>query len=184
MHKFFKLNKIIIQIFFSYLLLTAPVQSLEKIYKADTLSNYFSGVVALNSKKYDESYNFLRKLEILGETHSKYSKSFVETLVNNSKINEAFRYGMSLKKKNSNIYESDVVITSKLIKNENFNKAYDHINLLNNKDDYSELQNLIYQVILNWVKIEKFNLGLDEAKKFSGRQVQNIKILTKLMMFF
>ena len=71
---------------------------------------------------------------------------------------------MLLKKKNSNIYESDVVITSKLIKNENFDKAYDHIILLNKKDEYSELQNLIYQIIFNWVKIGKLNLNLEEAK--------------------
>ena len=164
MYKFFKLYKIIIQIFFLYVLLSASAQSLEKIYKADTLSNYFSGVMALNSNKYDESYNFFRKLENLGESHSKYSKSFIDTLVNSSKINEAFRYALLLKKKNSNIYESDVVITSKLIKNENFDKAYDHIILLNKKDEYSELQNLIYQIIFNWVKIGKLNLNLEEAK--------------------
>ena len=38
---------------------------IEKIYKADTLSNYFSGVMALNSNKYEKSYNFFRKLENL-----------------------------------------------------------------------------------------------------------------------
>ena len=99
------------------MLLQACCQKPRKIYKADTLSNYFSGVMALNSNKYDVSpIIFFRKLENLGESHSKYSKSFIDTLVNSSKINEAFRY--ALLKKNSNIYESDVVITSKLIKNE------------------------------------------------------------------
>ena len=184
MYKFLKLNKAIIQIFFLYILFTNSVKSLEKIYKADSLSNYFSGVVALSSKKYDESYNFLKKIDSLGETHSKYSKSFIDTLVNNSKINEAYRYGVLLKKKNSNIYESDIIITSKLIKNGNFDKAYDHIILLNKKNEYSELQNLIYQIIFNWVKIEKLNLNLYEAKKVFQNSSPKYKNINKINSVF
>ena len=44
--------------------------------------------------------NFLKKLENLEDKHTIYSKSYIETLVNNSKINEAFKYSKKLKKKN------------------------------------------------------------------------------------
>ncbi len=168
-----------------YILLTTPTLSLERIYKSNSVSNYFSGLIALSSNKYDESYNFFKKLRNLGESHSKYSESFIDSLVNNSKINEAFRYGMILKKKNLNIYESDIVIVSKFIKNEDFNRAYDYLISLNKENDYSELQRLIHQNLFNWVKIEKLNLNLKDAKtvfKSSSQKYENINKINEVFL--
>ena len=100
MLKFFKLKKLLLQTLFLYIfLLTSSGVSLERFYRGESVSNYFSGVVSLNDNKYKESYDFFKNLESLEDDHSQYSKSYIETLINNSKINEAFRYSKKLKKK-------------------------------------------------------------------------------------
>ena len=52
----------------------------------------FQALISLQNNKYKESYNFFKKNENLEDNHFEYSKSYIESLVNNSKINEAFKY--------------------------------------------------------------------------------------------
>ena len=149
MNKFFKLKKLILQTLFLYIFLfTSSSMSLEKYYKSEFVSNYFSGIISLHNNKYKESYNFFKNLENLEDNHIRYSRSYLESLVNNSKINEAFRYSKKLKKKRINFFQSDIVIISKYIKNDNFLKAYNYINSIN-KTNYTPLQELISQIIFS-----------------------------------
>ena len=125
MNKFFKLYKVILQIFFLYcFVLTNSSISLEKIYKGDSVSNYFSGIIAFKEHKYGESNNFFRNLQNLENHHSKFSQTYIESLINNGKINEAVKYADKLKRKKINFFSSDIVVISKFLKNEEFNKAY------------------------------------------------------------
>ncbi len=165
MNIFFKLNKLILQTLFLYvLLLTNSSQGLEKYYRGDSLSNYFSGLISLQSNKYKESYDFFKKLENLEDNHFKYSKSYLESLVNNSKINEAFRYSKKLGKKEMNFFHSDIVVMSKYLKNENFSKLDGYLETIK-KDDYTPLQELISQIIFSWTKVETLKLTYDDSKK-------------------
>ena len=54
MIKFFKLKKLIFQIIFLIFIFTNNLASIEKIYKGESLSKYFSGVVALNENNQDD----------------------------------------------------------------------------------------------------------------------------------
>ena len=165
MLKFFKLKKLLLQTLFLYIfLLTSSGVSLERFYRGESVSNYFSGVVSLNDNKYKESYDFFKNLENLEDDHSQFSKSYIETLINNSKINEAYRYSKKLKKKGMNFFQSDIIILSKLIKNNNFDKAYDYMSSIS-ENNYPTLQELINQIIFSWIKIEKSNLNFSEANE-------------------
>ncbi len=165
MLKFFKLKKLLLQTLFLYIfLLTSSGVSLERFYRGESVSNYFSGVVSLNDNKYKESYDFFKNLENLEDDHSQFSKSYIETLINNSKINEAFRYSKKLKKKEMNFFQSDIIILSKLIKNNNFDKAYDYMSSIS-ENNYPTLQELLNQIIFSWIKIEKSNLNFSEANE-------------------
>ena len=99
MIKFFKLKKLIFQIIFLIFIFTNNLASIEKIYKGESLSKYFSGVVALNENNYRDSYNFFKNLESLENTHSRYSIAYIQSLVNNFKMNEAYRYSLQLKER-------------------------------------------------------------------------------------
>ena len=163
MSKFFKLNKLILQTFFLYIfILINSSIGLERYNDGVSISNYFSGVISLQDNKYKNSYEFFKTLENLEDKHTIYSKSYIETLVNNSKINEAFRYSNKLKKKGMSFFFSDIVTISKFIKNGNFNKANNYFNSTENRK-YTPLQDLISQIIFSWVKIEESKLNYNEA---------------------
>ena len=95
--------------------------------------------------------NFFKNLENLEDNHLRYSKSYIESLVNNSKINEAFQYSKKLKKKKLNFFHSDIVMISKFIKNNNFNKADKYFASIEN-NNFTPLQELINQLIFSWIK--------------------------------
>ena len=185
MNNFFKLNKLILQIFFLYIvLLTSPGISLEKYYKGDSVSNYFSGILSLQNNKYKESYNFFKKLENLEDNHFEYSRSFLETLVNNSKINEAFKYSKKLQIKKINFFQSDLVIISKYVKSNDFEKANNFLTTIN-KNKYISLEELMSQIILNWVQVKKFDLNYYEANekfKLISPQYENIKKINNIFL--
>ena len=185
MNKFFKLNnKILKIIFFCFFLFSNQAKSIEKIYSSDSLSNYFSGVIALDNNQFKDSYNFLRKIENLKDSHSNYSKSYIESLINNSKFNEASRYVNALSKKKLNFYESDIVAVSKLIKNYQYNRAYDYFISLD-QEEYTDLEILIYKIILSWIKVEKFKLNLLESQttfKSLDNRYKNIKDINNVFL--
>ena len=185
MNKFFKLKKIIIQTLFLYIfLLTSSTIGIEKYYREDSVSDYFSGIISLQDNKYRDSYNFFKNLENLENTHSKYSKLYLETLVNNSKINEAFKFSLKLKKKEMNYFQSDLVVISKFLKNGNFLKADDYLTLTNGKN-YTQLQALLGQIIFSWTKIEKSKLNFTEAQnvfKLINPKYKNIKKINNVFL--
>ena len=185
MSNFFKLNKLILQIFFLYIvLLTGSSNSLEKYYRGDSVSNYFSGILSLQDYNYKKSYNFFKKLGNLEDNHFEYSISFLETLVNNSKINEAFKYSKKLQIKKKNFFQSDLVIISKYIKSKDFQKANNLLTRIN-KNNYTSLEELMSLIILNWVQVEKFNLNYYEANekfKLINNQYENIKKINNIFL--
>ena len=185
MSNFLKLNKLILQIFFLYIvLLTGPGDSLEKYYRGDQVSNYFSGILSLQDNNYKESYNFFKKLENLEDNHFEYSRSFLETLVNNSKINEAFKYSKKLQNKKMNFFQSDLVLISKFINSKDFQKANNLLTTIK-KNNYTSLEKLMSLIILNWVQVEKFNLNYYEANekfKLISPQYKNIKKINNIFL--
>ena len=101
MNNFFKLNKIILQtLFLIVFFYSTALQGLEKVYKGEKVAKYFSGVISLISDDYEKSYHFLKDLKNIEDIHSNYSRAYINSLVNNSKINEAFKFSTDLKKKN------------------------------------------------------------------------------------
>ena len=158
--------------------------SLEKYYERESVSNYFSGIISLQDNKYKDSYEFFKTLENLEDNHFTFSKSYIESLVNNSKINEAFRYSNKLKKKEMSLFLSDIVMISKFIKNGNFNKANEYFKSIENKK-YTPLQELISQIIFSWIKVEDLKLNYNESLevfKLINPRYNNIKRINNVFL--
>ena len=85
-------------------------------------------------------------------------------MVNNSKINEAFKYSKKLKKKGINFFQSDLVILSKLVKNNNFSEA-DEYNISTRRSHDTPLQELLSQIISGWIEVENSKLNYNDAQK-------------------
>ena len=71
---------------------TAYSKNVNKIYKSENVSNYFSGVLSINNEGYLSSYNYFKKIKGLEDNHYRYSQIYLNSLVNLQKISEAFKY--------------------------------------------------------------------------------------------
>ena len=186
MNNFFKLNKIILQtLFLIVFFYSTALQGLEKVYKGEKVAKYFSGVISLNSDDYEKSYNFLKDLKNIEDIHSNYSRAYINSLVNNSKINEAFKFSTDLKKKKLNFFQSDLILIVKLIDNQQYDKAFTQLNTINQKNNKTALQELLIKTILSWIKIEKDKLNYYEANSLFDKLDQrfnNIKEIQKVFV--
>mgnify|MGYP001249199116 FL=1 len=107
---------VIIFIFFS----TSQAKNLDKFEKSNNISNYFFGILLLNENQYEKSYEFLKKLEGLENTHFIYSSKYLYSLINSGNFNKAFNYAKKLEKDQKDIFESDLVIGVYFLKNSKF----------------------------------------------------------------
>ncbi len=83
-----------------------------------------------------------------------------------------------------NFFNSDLVILSKLIKNENYIKADEYLNFID-KTNYTLLQDLLRQIISSWVQVEKFQLNYSEATKVFqsiSPKYENIKKINNIFL--
>ena len=186
MNNFFKLNKIILQtLFLIVFFYSTALQGLEKVYKGEKVAKYFSGVISLINDDYEKSYNFLKDLKDIEDIHSNYSRTYINSLVNNSKINEAFKFSTDLKKKKLNFFQSDLILIVKLIDNQQYDKAFTQLNTINQKNNKTALQELLIKTILSWIKIEKDKLNFYEANSLFDKldpRFNNIKKIQKVFV--
>ena len=186
MNNFFKLNKIILQtLFLIVFFYSTALQGLEKVYKGEKVAKYFSGVISLISDDYEKSYHFFKDLKDIEDIHSNYSRSYINSLVNNSKINEAFKFSTDLKKKKLNFFQSDLILIVKLIDNQQYDKAFTQLNIINQKNNKTALQDLLIKTIHSWIKIEKDKLNFYEANSLFDKldpRFNNIKKIQKVFV--
>ncbi len=186
MINFFKLNKIILQTLFLMVFInTTALQGLEKVYKGEKVASYFSGVISLNSNDYEKSYHFLKDLGDIEDIHSNYSRAYINSLVNNLKMNEAFKFSKNLKKKKLNFFQSDLILIVRLINNQQYDKAFIQLNTIDQKNNKTALQELLIKTILSWIKVEKDKLNFYEANNLFDKldsRFNNIKKIQKVFL--
>ena len=164
---------------------STALQGLEKVYKGEKVAKYFSGVISLISDDYEKSYHFLKDLKNIEDIHSNYSRAYINSLVNNSKINEAFKFSIDLKKKKLNFFQSDLILIVRLIDNQQYDKAFTQLNIINQKNNKTALQELLIKTILSWIKIEKDKLNFYEANSLFDKldpRFNNIKKIQKVFV--
>ena len=126
-------------------------KNFDKYKQADKISNYFSGIVALNENEYSNSYKYLKKLEGLEDSHLRYSQLYQYSLVNIERFEEAFKYSKKLEKKGVFSYESNLVIGIYYLKNENYNQAKKYFKKLRDKNIRNNLPILLTKTLNLWV---------------------------------
>ena len=186
MINFFKLNKIILQtLFLIVFFYTTALQGLEKAYKGEKVGKYFSGIISLINDDYKKSYHFLKNLKDTEDIHSNYSRAYIISLVNNSKMNEAFKFSTHLKKKNLNFFQSDLIFITKLINNLQYEKAFIQLSSISRKSNKTALQELLVKTMLSWIKVEKDKLSFNEANSLFDQldpRFNNIKKIQKVFL--
>ena len=81
-------------IFFS----TLQAKNYDKFNSADSISNYFSGIIHLNQNEYDKSYKYLKKINGLQKSNKNYSEKYLYSIVNTGNIFQALNIQKNLRK--------------------------------------------------------------------------------------
>ena len=168
---------VIILIFFS----TLEARNLDKYEKANYISDYFSGVLLLNQSKYEESHEYLKKLNGLENSHSAYSTKFLYSLVNSGNLYQAFNYSKKLEKKKQNSFESDLIIGVYYLKNLQLKLSKEYFLKAQKTPSNSILNNYISNSLSIWSSLYNNNLvnssleleQLDDRFK-SLKEIQNV----------
>lgn len=183
MKLFFLKCKIIGQIIFVIIFLfTSNANSLDKFDSADSVSDYFSGILLLNENQYDESYQFLKKLSGLENRHLNYSVKYLYSLVNSGNLREAFNYSRKLEKKKLDNFESLLITGVFYLKNSKFNLAQKYFLKAQKKNPRSLLNKYVSNSLYNWSSLS--NLNFDKAKFETEKLDKNFENFKKIQNIF
>ena len=150
--------KLIIYILFflnTFNILTA--KNIDKFYQAKDVTNYFSGILALNDNQYQKSYDYLKSLKNLEDSHYPYSRYYYYTLVSLKKFKDAKNYSIELEKKNIDNFESNLVNAIYYLERKNFDKALVYLKNLENKNQPGSFQNLLTTSLNSWANMKSTN---------------------------
>jgi len=84
-------------------------KNIDKFSNSKDLSNYFSGIMAIKDNQYQNSYNYLKSLNNLEESHYSYAEYYLYSLVALKKFKDAANYSRNLERKKLDNFESNLV---------------------------------------------------------------------------
>ena len=113
-NKIFKLSLILLSLYQS------PSQSkstsFEK-FNSQNLSNYFSGIVALENKDNSQALKFFRLSKNILNKHDPYLKRYVTSLVLEKKVSQAINViHRNRNKQNTNLFDAELLINLESLK--------------------------------------------------------------------
>ena len=174
--------KTIGQIFLIALLLsTLPAKSLERFDKAESVSDYFSGILLLNDNKYEDSLQYLKKLNGLEKKHINYSIKYLYSLINSGNIREAFYFSRKLEKQKLDIFESHLISGVFYLKNSNLDLAREYFLKAKNKNSKFILNNYISDSLYNWSNLTNLDQATIDLEKLDER-FQNLKKIQNVFL--
>ena len=143
-------NKFIIFLIL-HLLYHTPLLSKSSSYEefnSNTLSKYFSGIVAFENKENLEALSYFNSSKILINQHDPYLEKFVMSLVLEDKVPQAINFiRFNSEKSNSNFFEAHILLILDSLKKNNINQALKILaevpeNLQKNRINYIILNSL------------------------------------------
>ncbi len=130
-------------------------------------SKYFSGIVAFENKDNSTALNFFNSSKILLNSHDPYLKRYVYSLVLENKIPRVINIIKSnISNNNTNFFDAYLILILDNLKKNNFEKAFDHLNELNNLSKVDSLNSAIVQTLKEYIYVFKENKILSDQKDF------------------
>tara|TARA_B100000886_G_scaffold306816_1_gene239409 strand:- start:4023 stop:5723 length:1701 start_codon:yes stop_codon:yes gene_type:complete len=174
-----KVTFVIIFIFFS----TLEAKNLDRYNKAEYLADYFSGVLLLNESKYKDSYNYLKKLDGLEESHPDFSSKYIYSLINSGNISEAFNYSKKLDRENKNNFESDLIIGIRHLENSKFELAKEYFFKAKKRNPISVLNNYIANTLYIWSDLKYNNIESAKTSLYNlDSRFENLKKIQNVFL--
>jgi len=157
-------------------------KNIDKIYDSKNVTNYFSGILAANDNQYQKSYDYLKSLNDLEDSHYAYSQYYHYSLIALNKLKEATNYSKKLEKKKIDNFESDLISAVYHLKRKDFDIASVYFEKLKNKSQPGSVKGFLSASLNTWVNFKNtknLNTALilleDIPKKF-----ENLKNIQKI----
>ena len=180
-HQLYKLTNHLVIVIIFITFSTLHAKNLDKFEKAESISDYFSGIVSLNQSKYEDSYKYLRKLDGLEKSHSTYSSKYLYSLVNSGNLKQAFNFSKKLELQQKASFVSELIIGIYYLKNSKLNLSKDYFLKAKKRNNRSFLDIYIAESLYNWsslqdIDLEKATLNLNEfGSRFENlKKIQNV----------
>ncbi len=145
-------------------------------------SNYLSGSVSLQKNDSKKAYGFFENIENLGTYHSEFNLKYVETLVNNGKIEEAYIFIKKLDKSYQSLYPYNLILFVYDFKKERYSKLKNYISLP--KQSLSDpLLTELYQNLGLWADLSNKNIEeLNQKIGTSNSSFKNVSLTQKILI--
>ena len=160
-------------------------KSIDEFYDVKDVTNYFSGILAVNDNQYQKSYDYLKSLNNLEDSHYAYSRYFHYSLVALKKFKDATNYSKKLEKKKIDNFESNLVSAVYYLERDDFDKASVYFEKLRNKNKPGSIQNLLSISLNSWVNFRNTK-NLDSALNLLEslpKQFENLKNIQKTFAY-
>jgi tetratricopeptide (TPR) repeat protein len=173
---------ILYMLFFNIIFTNVNAKNIQHFYDAESVSEYFSGIISLKDNKYENSYKYLKRLNGLENQHHKYSNAYLYSLVNLGRLDEAFKYSKQLHKKNIFTYESNLIIGLYFLKNKKYKLANEYFKRIK-KDEYrNPLENILSEYLNQWVEISEIDFSA--AEDLINKKKKKFKNIDKIQSTF
>ena len=169
---------VIVFIFFS----TLHAKNLYKYDKAESIANYFSGILLLNQSRYGESYRYLKRLDGLEKSHSSFSSKYIQSLINTGNFNQAFQFSKKLDREKRDIIESDIIIGIYYLNSSKFDLSKKYFLKAKNRNYKSILDNYLVNSLLLLSDLK--NNHLDQALNRLDNLDSRFKNLNRIQNVF
>lgn len=152
------------------------------IKNSNYFSNYLSGNISLQKNDPLKANSFFGNIENLGHYHSEFNLKYVETLVNNGKIDEAYIFIKKLDKSYQSLYPFNFVLFVHDFKKGRYSKLKNYIS--------SQKQNLndpllidLYQFLDLWADMPSKNISdINEKINLLNSSFKNISLTQKILI--
>jgi len=157
-------------------------KNIDKFSSSKDLSNYFSGVMAINDNQYQTSYNYFKLLDNLEESHYSYSQYYLYSLISLKKFKNAANYSKELEKKKLDSFESNLVAGIYHLENKDFDQAKINFKKLENQSQTGTIQDLLSTSLNAWINFKDINSALLGLESFPSA-FNNIKNIQEVFLY-
>ena len=161
----------------------AHTKDIDKFLNENDITNYFSGIVAINENQYQDSYYYLKDLNNLEQSHYNYSQYFQYSLITLKKFREAVNYSKKLEENKIDNFESNLISAVYYLKSQDQAKSSYYIEQLIDKSQPGTIQNLVSSSLNSWVNI-KNQPNLESSLKLLDSIPRNFENLKKIQKAF
>ena len=153
------------------------------IYSQENISNYFSGVVSLDQNLNSTSFNYLKKVQSISNTHQNFNVKFIRLLVILEKFDQAFAFSKSVWNKNEFFFEADLLLGLNAYIKGDYKNAEKYFLRLNNISKYNILfDDFFGNLLISWVKASQNNK--EESFEFLDRIPERFENFKKIQNSF